>query len=156
MSQTANYLAFDLGAESGRAIIGKFDGERLQLDVIHRFANGPVPVLGNLYWDVLRLFGEMRQGLALAGRQADGALDGIGLDTWGVDFALLGRDDSLLANPRHYRDPRTDGMMPAAFERVPREEIFAATGIQFMQINSLFQLLAMKCAATRARCGAAC
>jgi len=144
MSQTANYLAFDLGAESGRAIIGRFDGERLQLDVIHRFANGPVPVLGNLYWDVLRLFGEMRQGLALAGRQADGALDGIGLDTWGVDFALLGRDDSLLANPRHYRDPRTDGMMPAAFERVPREEIFAATGIQFMQINSLFQLLAMK------------
>lgn len=144
MSQTANYLAFDLGAESGRAIIGKFDGERLQLDVIHRFANGPVPVLGSLYWDVLRLFAEMRQGLALAGRQTGGALDGIGLDTWGVDFALLGRDDGLLANPRHYRDPRTDGMMPAAFERAPRDEIFAATGIQFMQINSLYQLLAMK------------
>lgn len=144
MSKTSNYLAFDLGAESGRAVVGRFDGDKLELLTIHRFPNGPVKVLGSLYWDVLRLFSELKQGLALYRRQYGPALDGIGLDTWGVDSALLGRNDVLLGNPHHYRDPRTEGMLAAAFARVPREEIFEYTGIQFMEINSLYQLLAMK------------
>ncbi len=144
MTRTSNYLAFDLGAESGRAVVGRFDGTRLELLTIHRFPNGPVKVLGSLYWDVLRLFSELKQGLALYRRQYGSALDGIGLDTWGVDSALLGRHDVLLGNPHHYRDPRTEGMLAAAFARVPREEIFEYTGIQFMEINSLYQLLSMK------------
>ena len=144
MPHSIDYLAFDLGAESGRAVLGRFDGDTLHLDTLHRFPNGPVVVMGRLYWDVLRLWTEMKQGLALYRREQGADLDGIGLDTWGVDFALLGADDGLLANPRHYRDPRTDGMLEAAFARVPREEIFEATGIQFMQINTLYQLLAMR------------
>jgi rhamnulokinase len=144
MPQTSNYLAFDLGAESGRAILGRLDGTTLQLSTLCRFANGPVRVLDGLYWDALRLFQEIKDGLSLYRREHGGQLDGIGLDTWGVDFALLGRDDQLLGNPRHYRDPRTEGMLAAAFEAVPREEIFGQTGIQFMEINSLYQLLAMR------------
>ncbi len=144
MAHTSNYLAFDLGAESGRAVVGAFDGDRLTLTTLHRFANGPVRVLGSLYWDVLRLLGELKAGLALYRHQVGDGLEGIGLDTWGVDFGLLGRDGQLLANPRHYRDGRTEGMLAQAYARVPRDEIYAATGIQFMEINTLYQLLAMK------------
>jgi rhamnulokinase len=144
MPHSIHYLALDLGAESGRAVLGRFDGDALQLDTLHRFPNGPVTVMGRLYWDVLRLWAELKQGLALYRREHGADLDGIGLDTWGVDFALLGADGALLANPHHYRDPHTDGMLEAAFARVPREEIFEATGIQFMQINTLYQLLAMR------------
>ncbi|MBM3280539.1 MAG: rhamnulokinase [Candidatus Handelsmanbacteria bacterium] len=142
MSATRRLLAFDLGAESGRAMLGLFDGARLELGEVHRFANGPVPVFEHLYWDPLRLFAEMQQGLGLAAGQ--GKIDAIGIDTWGVDFALLGKGDVLLENPRNYRDPRTEGMLEAAFALVPREEIFARTGVQFMQINTLYQLLAMR------------
>lgn len=145
---TRNLLAFDLGAESGRAILGKFDGQRLALEEIHRFANGPVQVFDSLYWDVLRLFGEMKHGLGLCVRQHGPRLDGIGVDTWGVDFGLLGRGGILLENPHHYRDPRTDGMLEAAFARVPRAEIFAHTGAQFMKLNTLYQLLALQAAAS--------
>ncbi len=139
-------LAFDLGAESGRAILGMFDGATLRLEEIHRFANGPVPVFAHLYWDVLRLFGEVREGLRVYRQRHGAQLDSIGVDTWGVDFALLGRGDVLLENPHHYRDPRTDGMMEAAFALVPREEIFAHTGAQFMRLNTLYQLLSLKLA----------
>ncbi|MCS6978186.1 MAG: rhamnulokinase [Gemmatales bacterium] len=136
-------LAFDLGAESGRAIVASFDGARLDLDVVHRFRNGPVRVLDHLYWDVLRLFEEMKEGCRLAvGKH--GVPASLGVDTWGVDFALLGRGDVLLGNPRHYRDPHTEGILEEAFRRVPRETIFRQTGIQFMRINSLFQLLALQ------------
>ena len=137
-------LAFDLGAESGRALIGHFDGQRLALEELHRFGNGPVQIFDRLYWDPLRLFGEMQQGLALFARAHGKDLASIGIDTWGVDFALLGPGDALLDNPRNYRDPRTDGMLEEAFSRVPREEIFAFTGVQFMKFNSLYQLLAMR------------
>jgi rhamnulokinase len=98
----------------------------------------------SLHWDVLRLFDEMKRGLATVVRDRKVAPSGIGLDTWGVDFGLLGRGDVLLGNPYHYRDPRTNGMMEKAFERMPREQIFELTGLQFMQLNSLFQLLAMR------------
>ena len=143
MTATAKFLACDLGAESGRAVVGHFDGDRLQLEELHRFPNGPVQVLNSLHWDVLRLWSEIKHGLGLAARAYGDQLASIGLDAWGVDFCLLAADDSLLGNPFHYRDSRTDGIMEEAFEILPRADIYEATGIQFMQINSLYQLLSM-------------
>lgn len=143
MTASTNYVAFDLGAESGRAILGQFDGERLQLTDVHRFPNTPVPLPDGLHWNALGLWSEIRTGLAKSVQMTSGNLAGMGLDTWGVDFGLLDRQGILLGNPYHYRDSRTDGMVEAAFQRVPREEIFAQTGIQFMQLNTLFQLYAM-------------
>jgi rhamnulokinase len=144
MSPSSNYLAIDLGAESGRAVVGRFDGSSLALSTLHRFPNGPVRALERMHWDVLRLHSEIKASLSRYRQEVGSDLVGIGVDTWGVDFGLLGRDDGLLSNPRHYRDPRTEGMLAEAFRRVPREAIFAATGAQFMEINSLYQLLAMK------------
>jgi len=139
---TKKILAFDLGAESGRGLIGSFDGERLTLDVVHRFSNGGVPTLDTLHWDVLGLWREMLTGLRKAEAEY-GPLASVGVDTWGVDFALLGKDGTLLGNPRHYRDPHTDNIMDEAFKKVPRAEIYRQTGIQFMRFNSLFQILAL-------------
>jgi rhamnulokinase len=143
MATTKKLLAFDLGAESGRGLLGLFDGGRLRLEVLHRFPNGPVRTLDTLHWDVLRLYGEMVATLRLAARD-HGGVDGLGVDTWGVDFALLGKDGTLLGNPRHYRDPHTATIMEETFARVPRAEIFRHTGIQFMRFNTLFQLLALR------------
>jgi rhamnulokinase len=140
---TKNLLAYDLGAESGRAILGQFDGSRLRLEVVHRFPNGPVRTLDALHWDVLRLWGEMLVGLRKAVAER-GGIDALGVDTWGVDFALLGRGGTLLGNPRHYRDPHTEGYPDAVFNRVSRLDIYRQTGLQFMRFNSLYQLLAMK------------
>lgn len=137
------FLAVDLGAESGRVVAGHFDGKRVGLEEVHRFPNGPVNVRGSLYWDVLRLWSDIKVGLTKAAEVYGDRVVGIGLDTWGVDFALLAGDDSLLGMPYHYRDSRTDGIMDVAFTRVPRAEIFERTGIQFLQFNSLFQLFAM-------------
>ncbi len=145
-----NFLAVDLGAESGRAILGSLTGDSLLLEEVHRFPNTPVRLPTGLYWDSLRLFHEIQQGLANAGRERKMALDGIGIDTWGVDFGLLGRDGALVDNPRHYRDSRNNGMLERTFAAVPRTDIFAQTGIQFMQLNSLYQLYAMKLAASPA------
>lgn len=139
-----HYLAFDLGAESGRAMLGTLSERGLALEELHRFPNTPVRVFDGIYWDTLRLWHEIQHGLAVAARERALELDGVGVDTWGVDFALLGADGSLLENPRHYRDPRNNGMMEELFRVVPRAEVFAATGIQFMQLNSLYQLYAMK------------
>jgi len=151
VAATLNYAAVDLGAESGRVMLARCDDERLALEELHRFANVPVRVAGpqkdgggTLHWDVLRLWDDIQHGLGAAARQSGGPLVSVGVDTWGLDFALLARDGELLGNPVHYRDARTQGMLDAAFERVPRAEIFEATGIQFMPINSLYQLLAMK------------
>lgn len=143
MTTTKKILAFDLGAESGRGLIGAFDGERLGLEVVHRFPNGAVQTLDTLHWDVLRLYSEMLAALRKAGAE-HGPLASIGVDTWGVDFAFLGKDGRLLGNPRHYRDPHTEGAMDLAFARVPKQEIFRRTGIQFMRFNSLYQLVAMQ------------
>jgi rhamnulokinase len=142
MTTTRNYLALDLGAESGRAIIGTLEGCKLSLNEVHRFGNGPVRLPDGMHWDVLRLWSEIKGGIASAVKHG-AKLEGIGLDTWGVDFALLDKNKALLSNPFHYRDARTDGMLEEAFKRLPRAEIFASTGIQFMQINTLYQLLAM-------------
>jgi rhamnulokinase len=136
-------LAFDLGAESGRGVVGLFDGHRLELDEINRFPNGAVRTLDTLHWNVLSLHGAMLETLRLCAA-VYGTVDSLGIDSWGVDFALLGRDGALLGNPRHYRDPHTEDIMEAAFGRVPREFVFRQTGIQFMRFNTLFQLLALQ------------
>jgi rhamnulokinase len=140
----AKFLALDLGAESGRAVVGHFDGKALRLEEIHRFSNGPVLVNGHLYWDALRLLSEVKAGIRLAIQKYGTDVASLGLDTWGVDYGLLDEQDNLLGNPFHYRDSRTDGMMEALFEVVPRKEVFEHTGIQFMQLNTLYQLYAMR------------
>jgi rhamnulokinase len=136
-----HYLAFDLGAESGRAICGTLRDGTLAVEELHRFPNEPVRTAGALSWDIERLWGELQRGIHIA-NQRDFRPDGIGVDAWGVDYGLLDRSGRLLENPRHYRDARSNGMMEAVFARVPREEVFGATGIQFMQINTLYQLYA--------------
>ncbi|NLY02617.1 MAG: rhamnulokinase [Rhodopirellula sp.] len=138
------FLAIDMGASSGRHVVGRFDGKRLHLDEVYRFDNGPVDVAGSLHWDALAQWNHVRQGLRAAGSRYGKSIISVGVDTWGVDFGLLGRGDVLLGNPYHYRDSRTNGMIEKAFSIVPREEIFRQTGLQFMQLNTLYQLLAMK------------
>jgi rhamnulokinase len=137
-------LAVDLGASSGRVVAGSFDGRLLELEELHRFDNGPVAMGGQLVWDLPRLWQEITAGLRVAAGRHGSAISTVGVDTWGVDFSFLGADGSLLANPVCYRDARTQGLLAAAEQAVPRAEIFAATGLQFMELNSLYQLLAMK------------
>lgn len=138
------YIAFDLGASNGRCILGYFDGHRLSLQVIHQFENRPIELMGHLYWDILGIFDQIKHGLVKAGREWPGEIDSIGVDTWGCDFALLDEQGKLVGNPYCYRDPQTRGMFAEAFRRVTKEEIFRQTGLQFMELNSLFQLLAMQ------------
>jgi len=145
----ANFLAFDLGAESGRALLGILGDGQLQLEEIHRFANPTGRMSHHLHWNLLAQWEELKTGLRLAARQggAEGKprpIHGIGVDTWGVDFGLLDADGAILGNPFHYRDPWTEGVMEQAFARVAREEIFGRTGIQFMRFNTLFQLIALR------------
>src|ERR1051326_1158014 len=141
MDRPLRLLALDLGAESGRAIIGTFDGSRLLLDVAHRFPNVPVRMGGTLYWDFPRLFGDVLDGIRAA--TAIGNVRSVGVDGWGVDFGLVDNRGRLMANPVHYRDSRTEGMLELATQRVSRERLYATTGTQFIPINTLYQLLAM-------------
>src|ERR671919_1879975 len=136
------YLAVDLGGESGRVVLGRFDGGRVWLEEVHRFPNMPVRLPDGLHWDVLRILSEIKDGLAKAMRQEK--IEGIGIDSWGVDFGLLDGEGALVSNPYHHRDARTEGMMEKAFGFVPKEEIYQTTGIQFLPINTLYQLLAMR------------
>ncbi len=138
-----NFLAIDLGAESGRAILGTLDQEQLTLTDVHRFSNDPVRLPDGLHWDILHLWSEIKTALHITAHKHHVQLAGIGIDTWGVDFGLLDRTGALIGNPYHYRDSRTDGMVEASFKRLPREQIFDLTGIQFMQLNTLYQLFAM-------------
>ncbi len=132
-------LAVDLGAESGRVIEAAFDGEQILMSDLHRFSNTPVYTQNTFHWDVLRLWHNIQIGIANASQDAIS----VGVDTWGVDFALLDKDGQLLGNPVHYRDKRNEGMMDWVFEGMPRREVFEQTGIQFMQINGLYGLAAM-------------
>jgi rhamnulokinase len=138
------YLAIDLGAESGRVMAGLWNGKTIRLEEIHRFPNGPINLAGSLRWDVLRLWSEIQHGLGLAAKKYGKSIVSVGADTWGVDFVLLSRHGELLGQPFHYRDARTNGMMERTFRKVPRAEIFAQTGLQFMQFNTLYQLLAVQ------------
>ncbi len=137
------FLAFDLGAESGRAVAAVWRDRQIELEEIHRFPTGATEILGTLYWDVLAFHRALCDALTLYARRFGRRLDGIGVDTWGVDFALLDRTGALVANPVHYRDARTEGMWDEAFRRMPREEIFRRTGIQFMPFNTLYQMLSL-------------
>jgi rhamnulokinase len=134
-----SFLAFDLGAESGRAILGQLQAGILNVHEIYRFPHAPVYCGGELHWDILRLWHEMRKALESSSLPK---LESIGVDTWGVDYALLGERGNLLENPFHYRDARTQGVMEAVFAQIPREDIYDITGIQFLPFNTLYQLYA--------------
>lgn len=137
---TKKVLAIDFGASSGRAIVGIFDGERVALEEIHRFSNDPVILGGTMYWDVLRLFHEIKQSLIKA-KPYD--VESVAIDTWGVDFGLIDKDGRLIDNPVHYRDARTNGMLDEAFKLIHKDDFYKATGNQFMEINTAFQLLSL-------------
>ncbi len=141
-----NFLAFDLGAESGRAILGQLHSGVLNVSEVYRFPNEPVRQKDELHWDILRLWHEMKKALE---SPALSRLDSVGIDTWGVDFALLGERGNLLENPYHYRDARTEGIMDAVFALTPRENIYDITGIQFLPFNTLYQLYAASIATPR-------
>jgi rhamnulokinase len=144
----ARFLAFDLGAESGRAMTAHLRSGVLDLAEIYRFPNEPVRVDGSLYWDAPRLWLHMERALEEAAA-APSRLDSIGVDAWGCDYGLLGENGELLGNPYHYRDSRTDGVMEDVFTRVPRARIYDVTGIQFLTFNTLFQLVAASRATPR-------
>jgi len=150
MAKQSNYIAVDLGAESGRVMLGTIAEGRLSLEEMHRFGNGPVEQDGSLRWDFDRLLAEIKTGIGKATRSADGDVLGIGVDTWGVDFGLIDADGRLIEAPYHYRDSRTNGMMDKAFELMSKRDVYQNTGIQFMQLNSLYQLLAMRQAGSEA------
>jgi rhamnulokinase len=140
LTEAGAFAAIDLGAESGRVVLGRFDGERMALEVVHRFANRPVRLPDGLRWNLLALFCDALDGLGVAAARAP--LRGVGVDAWGVDYALLDGSRRVLGLPFHYRDRRTEGMIARAHGRVAREELYAVTGIQTMPINTVFQLLA--------------
>ncbi|MFY9674862.1 MAG: FGGY family carbohydrate kinase, partial [Terriglobales bacterium] len=135
------YLAFDLGAESGRAVLAHCRSGVLTIEEVHRFANTPITRGRSLYWDVDKLWLEMRNALAGLDKIE---LESIGVDAWGVDYALLGEHGELLQKPYHYRDRRTEGVMDEVFRKVPRQEIYQETGVQFMPINTMYQLFAAR------------
>ncbi len=138
---SAVHLAIDLGASGGRVIAGHVVNGKLQLDTAHRFANGPVRMGKSLVWNSVGLWQHIVTGLATAAGQFNG-VDSIGVDTWGVDYVLLDQQDVMLGPAFNHRDERTRGMLDTAFRLVPKQDIFAATGIQFMELNTLYQLLA--------------
>lgn len=138
-----HFLAADLGASSGRVILGSLDNKKLHLEEIHRFSNGGIDVNGNLHWNLLGLFQEIKTGISKATAKGI-TISGLAVDTWGVDYALLDRHGSLLGIPYHHRDRRTDNVFDYAFEKVDREKFYQTTGNQFIPFNTIFQLMAMK------------
>src|SRR5580765_4512801 len=138
----ATMVSVDLGAQSGRVALGRFDGERLAVSTVHRFPNVPVRTRGMLHWDVLRLFDGVLDGMRAAGRDAL-RVDSIAVDSWGVDFALLDRAGRLVQNPVNYRDARRAAAMDGVLAKVPARELYERTGIQLMPINTVFELAAM-------------
>lgn len=142
MSAERRHVAVDLGASGGRVALGTIADGRLSVEVLHRFPNGGVPLQGGLYWDYVGLWREILAGLKMAGER--GQIDSVGVNSWGVDYALLDEYDHVIDGVRHYRDHRTEGIMDRVFSRVPSAGIYRATGIQFMELNTLFQLYACK------------
>ncbi|MEJ2614546.1 MAG: FGGY family carbohydrate kinase, partial [Ignavibacteriaceae bacterium] len=138
------FIAVDLGAGSGRVIVGILENEKIQIEEIHRFPNKQINKDGNLFWDVPGLFKEIKRGFSLAVKRGHMDVESIGIDTWGVDFGFIGNNDQLLELPYTYRDSRTNGIPEKVFEKISPEDIYNRTGIQFMQINSLYQLYSIK------------
>ncbi len=143
MSKQSKVLAFDFGASSGRALLFTFDGEKITMNEMHRFSNDPVMVSGTYRWDIMRLFFEIKQGILNTINNGHKDFEAIGIDTWGVDFGLFDKNGQLIANPYHYRDTRTNGMIEEADKIVGKKYIFDRTGIQFNFFNTIFQLLSM-------------
>ena len=143
MRATTSFVAIDLGASSGGLVADCWDNQHIALQEVHRFASGSISAEGHLRWDVLRLWSEIKRGLSKYASLYDAPPAGIRVDAWGVDFALLDKQGKLLGDPVNCRDARTDGMPQRVFARVPECEIFRQTGIQTMQINTLFQLCSM-------------
>lgn len=137
-------LAIDLGASSGRGIVGNYDGNKFTLTENHRFSNDPVTVAGKFTWDMLRIWFEIKNSIRNCSLSDDKDIASIGIDTWGVDFGLLDKRGHLLYTPVHYRDTRTVGMPEKSYSLVPKDELYDKTGIQILELNTLFQLLAMK------------
>jgi len=137
------FIAFDFGAESGRAILGSLETKKIRLEELHRFPNKQINVSGHIHWDMTYLMAELKKALRSSVEHGYRELLGLGVDTWGVDFGLVGRNDQILGHPYAYRDPRTQGMMEKAFQLMSREKMYSSTGIQFMPFNSVFQLLSM-------------
>lgn len=135
-------LAIDLGASSGRGIVGKFDGKKFTVEENHRFPNEPVNTNGNFNWDILRIFHEIKTSISKCALSDDKDIKSIGIDTWGVDYGFIDKNGALMANPYHYRDARTDGIQPYAFKTVPFEELYGITGIQTINFNTIYQLVA--------------
>ena len=135
-------LAIDLGASSGRGIVGSFDGKKLYVRENHRFPNEPVNTCGNFCWDILRIFHEIKTSISKCALSDDKDIKSIGIDTWGVDYSFIDKNGALMANPYHYRDARTDGIQPYAFKTVPFADIYSVAGIQTMNFNTLYQLCA--------------
>ena len=135
-------LAIDLGASSGRGIVGSFDGEKLSLEVNHRFPSEPVTIAGTFTWDILRIFHEIKNSIRKCALSEDKDIRSIGIDTWGVDFGLIDKNGRLMSNPVHYRDTRTEGIIEYADQLVPRKELYGTTGLQFLNFNSIYQILA--------------
>ena len=146
MPQARQYIAIDLGAESGRVMLSTVDSQTMTLKEAHRFGNGPIQKDNSLRWDFNSLMKEIKTGVAAAVKQSNGPIAGIGVDSWGVDFGLLDADGSLVDTPYNYRDSRTDGMLEKAFELMDKRSVYDNTGIQFMQLNTIYQLLAMRLA----------
>jgi rhamnulokinase len=144
MAKKINFLALDMGAESGRVMVGTLDGGTITLSEAHRFESSPVRVPDGLHTDVLHIWAQLKRGMSQAVKMADGDIAGVGVDTWGVDFALIDKKGALVSNPYQYRDSMTEGILPKAFRCVPKKEIFKQTGLQFMSINTLFQLYSLK------------
>lgn len=142
--ESINLLAFDLGASNGRAILGKYNGKKLNIEVIHKFKNEKVRVNGSDYWDILKLFQEIKYGLIKAANKTSDNINSLGIDTWGVDYGLLDKNNDLLTNPYHYRDDRTEGLMEEVCNHISRKKIYKQTGIEFIWFNTLFQLYADK------------
>lgn len=134
-----NFLAFDIGATSGRAVLGTLSGVKFDMQEISRFPNTLLELHGKYYWNIYNLYSELKNSLAACARQGL-KIDSIGIDTWGVDFGYIAKDGSLLGLPRAYRDPYTEGAPEEYFRHIPREEVYRLTGIQIMNFNSLFQL----------------
>src|SRR5260370_6609536 len=137
---SVSVAAVDLGAAGGRVMVGQVGARRLEVHEAHRFPNGPVSVLDTLHWDILRLYQDVLDGLRAAARTFD--LASAGIDSWGVDYGLLDSGGALLGNPVHYRDARTDGMVEKVLAKIPAPELYAATGVQQLPINTIYQLAA--------------
>lgn len=139
-----NFLIFDFGASNGRASVGNFDGNRFEIDIVYRFDNNPVYATGTLYWDFLRLYGELKNGITMAFKKYGSNIISLGIDTWGCDFGFIDRNGKLISNPIHYRDVKRNSVCQDLFKIIPEEEIFSLSGSPLFTVNSVFNLFALK------------